>query len=644
MRKTLSPRALGVLVVVLATALSLLPMAPAAAAPTIELLNPSGYRTPMIVSDESDANNAIHLVAWAGEVPADAQVEFEVTQGLDQVTLTGVPGGTDSWSANFIVPGTYTDGQLIIRAILYSGQTEVARSPDKVVTLNSATPPPQSDSLEITHPENGGSLGFFTPKGKATNAVIQGTASEGTVQARVLYTTSRPGIDPVWKHCGGDPVSGGSFAARCTLVDGDTAGAVTAVAAVANRTPPPAVPNAAGDETGDAHRVLPYVQVPTLVELTPPSTRVNPTTCHITTATFFDQSNQVIAGLNVDVHAQGPDDQVKFASLRGTSSAYDPPDKAHGGTELAAKCAATDDETRQGEHSVPVGDDIKHIESRVGTTNLGQFIFVLKSDTLGGTQVSAWGDVDDDDTRNSGEASGGSVIGWGENPPPPQEEISIDPSSATATVGDCQVFTVSVRANNAPVPGANVDVHVRNPSGVSFCSGSLRSPDAGGHTGDSHADGTLHGEAETDGTGAFQFGVRSTAEGETTIGAWIDKTEDDTLTGEAATGASVTWQQVGDRSISLDANKRRARRGSRVRFFGSIEAAGNCASNQAVVLQAKPLRGGRFQRVARTRTDSQGDYSVNVVVRKSRKYRASTPRNGVCDAARSNNITVRATR
>lgn len=641
MRGLFRRRVLTAFVAVLATAAAVtLPVSSASAAPSIQLLSPSEYRTPMIVSDENDANNAIHLVAWAGDVPPSPQVEFEVQQGLDQVTLTGVRGGTDSWSADFVVPATYTDGQIIIRAILYSGQTEVTRTPDEVVTLNSATPPPQSDSVEITHPENGAALGFFAPKDKPTNTVIRGIASEGTAQARVLYTTSAPGSDPQWKHCGGVAVSGGTFAARCTLVSGDSPGSVTAVAAVANRTPPPTEPNPAADETGDAHRVSPYDQVPTAIDMTPPSAQLTPGVCHVITATAIDQNSQAITGLNIDVHAQGPDDQLKFATMRFTNSSFEPPDKAHGGTELAAKCAATDDEARQGEHSVPVGDDIKHIESTAGTNNLGQFTFVLRSSSVGPTHVSAWGDADDDDTRGTTESSGTSRLGWGENPPPPQEDILVSPDSAAATVGECELLTIVVRADNNPVPGANVDVHIQNPTGVSFCSDSLRDPDAGGHADDSHSDGIRHGETETDGNGSVQFGVTSTTEGRTDVTVWLDKTDDDLLSGEPSSNASVTWQQVGDRSISLDANKRRVRKGSRVRLSGTITAAESCARDQVVKLLAR-RPGTRFRKIATKRSDAEGDYKFSVRVRKTKDYRTVTPANGVCDKAVSRKVRVR---
>ena len=651
-----TPRSLRAACVAAALVASVFPMRSAFAAPTIELLNPSGYTATPQLSGKADVNGAYHLVAWVSDVPANPLVEFEiigVQTPTSTATVTATQASSDTFEGDFAIPSAFSDGQYILRAIIYENFTGPGTGTERdtaeqVVTINNSDviPPPQAETLEITYPENGGEFGFYTPPGKATAGVIAGTASANARQVRVLYTTTSAGSAPAWKDCGSGPVATDrSFRARCTLETGTSLSSVRAVAAVANETAPPVPPNAAADEAGDAHRVVPFAQEPTTVSFEPSAIQQEPARCQALVVQVADQDGQPIAVANVDVHAVGPTDQLRFATQAGTNSGFQSPDKGHGGTETTARCAATDSEGTQAEHSVPGGNDLKHIESTTGTNNAGEFTFVLRSDDMGGTQVNAWADDVDDDSRGLGEASGNGRIGWGQAPPPPQQEIFVDPTSATATVGTCHRFVVAARQSGAPIVGANADIHIIGPAGVAFCStgdSNTRAPDLGGHTGDAHDADTRHNEGETDDAGNLVFGVTAPTEGDTQIVAWLDSPDDDALTASEPTGTSrVEWQQVGERSISIEASSGSVRKGRRVRFTGTINAAESCARNQEVELKAR-RPGSPFKTIKRGRSNDEGDYSFRVTVRKTKDYRTVAPQSGVCDKAKSPKKRVRA--
>ncbi|HEY7876149.1 MAG TPA: hypothetical protein VIG64_13625, partial [Actinomycetota bacterium] len=247
---------------------ALLPAPAAQAQVAIEFLNPSDYTTALQLSDVGDNDAAVHLVAWVKSVPSNPLVEFELqSTGQNPQTINANRvGSTDTWEAFFPIPDGNTDGPYVLRARLYSAGTEVAND-EKAVTINQSNvpPPPAAQTVEITHPANGSPFGFFTPKGKETNGVIAVKASEGTEQVRAFYTQSDPGTDPDWRVCGFASVNTTGVARiRCTLASGHAPSSISAVAAVANRTPPAqgTEPNQGLDDSGDAHRITPYVQAP----------------------------------------------------------------------------------------------------------------------------------------------------------------------------------------------------------------------------------------------------------------------------------------------------------------------------------------------------------------------------------------------
>ena len=641
---------------------ALLPVGSASAAPAIAILNPSPYTATQVPEISDKGQRAVHLVAWVQEVPANALVEFEIRAvtnslpGQNVATVDAFRAGTDTWEGFFTIPDTFPEGQYTIDARLYSNLEEVA-SDQQIVTMNkeNVPPPAQAETIEMNQPENAGQLGFFIPKEGRPNALITASTSADAQQIRVLYTLSDPGNDPEWVECGSGPVSDGIAVARCTLAQGTNPLEVTAVAAVANMTPRPGTPNAAADDAGDSHRIVPYIQTPAAVGFDQSSITAKTRECKLITATVFDQFSRPIAAVNVDVHAEGPDDQLTFATddrptgVLAVSSDYQAPNDGHVSREATIRCfdPAEDSGKQQGVHRVIGTADRQHIESTTGTNNNGSFLFALYSGSQGATNVNVWADVNDDDSQSLSEAAGVASIGWDQEPPPPRRQIFIDPDGPTAEVGQCQTLTAVAREGGNALIGVNVDIHISGPdASATFCdppgASTRRAPEQGDHVAGSHPDGTKHIEGETDTTGRFVFGVTAAGEGRMNVLAWIDESEDDNLVpAEPSAPAQVTFGVDGERTISLDASRNRVRKGRRVRLSGQIEGSDACSAGQTVKLRARP-RGGRFKVIGRKQTGPDGSYVFRPRVRKTKDYQAVAPRNEPCEFARSGVETVRA--
>jgi hypothetical protein len=436
---------------------------------------------------------------------------------------------------------------------------------------------------------------------------------------------------------------------RCTLEEGHARNDVTGVAVVANRTLPPAPPQEQADETGDAHRVFPYAQTPMFVEIDPEAISANPGECQTFTAFVADENGRAIPAANVDVHAEGPNDQLRFGSITNTTSPFQAPEDSpeHPSRENAIKCSDGTASGQQGDHNRPGQDDIKHIESTEGTDDSGAFVFALRADAVGSTVIDVWAEEDDDDVQDSSEGAGGARVGWGEPPPPPEIELSMSPSSASSSQGSCKAITLVAKEGGNPLGGTNADVHITGPDQtVNFCdppdADPRRAPDAGGHVVDSHEDGTRHAEGETDAQGTFTFGVISSTVGTTQVLAWIDAFDDDLQDGsEESASGSITWEPAGERDVSIDTNKDKVDVGGKVKIFGSISGDSSCESSQEVKLKARK-RGGKFKTIETDTTDADGDYSFQIEVRKTKDYRVLAPAAGICEKAKSSIVTVKA--
>jgi hypothetical protein len=452
-----------------------------ATGPTIQFINPSKGSS-LVISDKPDGTDSkYHLVAAVSSVPSTPAVEFELEDptGVRTTIPATRVGLTDTWEAFISVPQTFNDGTsdagYTLRAMLFSGQTEVNRDEEKVIVDNDGSntnaPLYQAETAEMTYPTNAGPWGVYTAPDGVTTGIIEATLSTATQQGELptrfikgLYTVTPPGNEPAWKNCTGTKaVSSGATTVRlrCTIQNQDINTPITAVAVVPNDTPNPSAYSSGFDGAADGHRVVSYKQAATTVNINEPSSTVAASSgvypCKKLTATVLDQNSRQIAGINVDVHATGPTDNLRFdisGKTPTTSTTGDPskaPDQGPHGTESAYNCSTSTNGGTQGEHNIISANDRKHIESIAGTNDLGQYSFALKDEDAtagtGETQITVWADSDGDDEYCSGEASANAAIGWGVAAPTPTGE--------PAETSNCPVPMPEPTVSPTGSPGTN---------------------------------------------------------------------------------------------------------------------------------------------------------------------------------------------
>jgi hypothetical protein len=425
----------------------------------INFLNPSGHSEEL--SDQGDGStgetaDSYHLVAWVNQLPPNATVEFryndpnqnnnETTIGL--ATQTAIP---DTFEFHWVLPDDVTDRTtgFTMHAVLFSGGTEVARDTESDIAFNNASPnPPNPQSedrggtVEITDPTNGGQLGFFTPRDRNTNAVIEVSASADTFDVTVYYTTSAPGSEPAWRSCGTQEAPDHEDGVRCTVNAADDASQVTAVGASVTNSD-------TSKDSGDAHRITPYEQIPTSMSLLPAQqNEIAQDACSgPLTATLNDQNGEPIADANLDAHAVGPTDALGFDGPAGN-----PPEAAGHNSEAAWDCSTAvpppaspadppqappdrSDPEQQGDHNLPDADR-KHLENT--SNDSGAWSFQLYSPDRGGTQITVWSDIDETDTHCTSEVNADASVGWLEPAPAVTgvpEETSDCPSPSPSSPG-----------------------------------------------------------------------------------------------------------------------------------------------------------------------------------------------------------------
>lgn len=476
---------------------------PAPTGATIQWLNPSKYEQPIIVSDKQDNDGAYHLVAWVGNRPSDAIVEFEYqsTQGTpNRVTIctaTRVPTTNDTYECFWDLDGSsgpaVADGEYFLRAILYSSQAasptptpgsdppEVDRD-EETVTVERA-----AETVEIEFPVNGGPLGIYDPPGpQTTGFVMDVETSDDAEGVRAFYSESPPGTEPSWKNCQQQTTvffSDGTQRIGCVLHDDDDESTtITAVAAVARdqqptpnpsclvATPVPVncstpAPGGVRDESGDAHRVQStYVQRPASLTLPPPrESRPNGSgnfQCEVLTAEVRDQNGRPIWRANVDVHAAGPGDAVRFGRIANRTSSFKAPDQGGHQTENTDTCASSPGEQAspaQGRHTNVGGPDPKHIESVEGTDTSGLFTFAIRSPSSEGTtNVTAWSEHDDNDDRQAAEPFDTTTITWTrQSPSPSQSSVTPSASGTSASPSATATATATQSASASPSGSAS---------------------------------------------------------------------------------------------------------------------------------------------------------------------------------------------
>ena len=473
------------------------------ATPSIKFLSPTSFAGEMpTVTDDDSLNASYRLSAWIANAPSGSLVEFELVPG-DAFTKPMTIGGgrpvtSDTFEYQWDIaegPTGVLEGRHTLRATLYDANSaELAVDSMTVNILHGDTAQTAGEAaVDMTYPFSGGPLGQYTAPDGRTNSVIDTPRLEpATVEA--WFTTAAPGTSPVWRRCNaGESSTQRADGIRCTYPGDDPAtkevnegvdpSKVTAVALLA----------AGEDGSADVVRVMPYTQELSAMSFglfgkADGTAAINPDkpgsavmARNASTETFgcsdwirlklTDQVGRKIAGANIDVHAQGPSDQLKFHTSYISAlnpPLYQAPNEGHSFPEKGTKCVTHHDAiAQQGEHAVGGQPDLKHVESPLGTRDDGTFDLALESDQAGTTQVTIWADKKDDDKYCSGEASTSLALGWGGEPssnspeqpsecaviPPPTEEpfdgsrsASIEPSASAVRSGRSTTIVGSIEA------------------------------------------------------------------------------------------------------------------------------------------------------------------------------------------------------
>jgi hypothetical protein len=104
-----------------------------------------------------------------------------------------------------------------------------------------------------------------------------------------------------------------------------------------------------------------------------------------------------------------------------------------------------------------------------------------------------------------------------------------------------------------------------------------------------------------------------------------------------------TAQQTG-RTLTLDANKNKVKKGKRVTLTGQVNQVarqGACESNQTVQLQRKKPSQTAFATVEQVQTTATGSFSAKEKVKKTFQYRAQVTETSTCGGALSNTEKVK---
>ncbi|MDQ3982767.1 MAG: hypothetical protein M3271_08840, partial [Actinomycetota bacterium] len=322
---------------------------PSGTAPQIELLNPSSNSN--VVSDKDSDPSAntdptdtqYHFNAWARNIPADPLVEFFIIQGDITILLgSSTLKGTDTFDVFAEIPNSLTETTLsattgeatgntaTVRAVLYAnnGAQEVDRD-EQTVIVNQSDPSSDqlmqgaanranaAETIEMTYPLNTGLMGFFTQQGQQPAGVVEVTSSASTDHVAVSYTISPVGTEPSWKDCNSSDETRANSAdgVRCTLQSGDRPDQVTAMGVVAmdqeSGAPAGAEPSSVKN-AGDAHRAIGFEQEPAAVFVSSHSVSTLPACSPVVTVSVQDSAGREVVNAQVDVHAQGPHDNLWF--------------------------------------------------------------------------------------------------------------------------------------------------------------------------------------------------------------------------------------------------------------------------------------------------------------------------------------------
>ena len=560
----------------------------------VTLLNPSTKIDAIPrISDLNDGTDEAFRIVAGATVTTNSVVEAYFTpidsltgNELTEVTIglmQPVPGHEGVYERYWDIPGSVPDGPGVLTVRVYQDTIDgfEERGSDSIdVEVDRTADPSVTETVSLKWPQTGGALGFYRPSAGAWRTVLDVTKSAGATSAIAYYSTTPIGGQPKFTRCGN--IQAGKLSIVCTLSALDVPSSVTMIAVI------PEV-RQAEQRTAlgaiDATVVSPFLQEPERMNIefvTETLRALKGSACLAFQTKVTDELGRPVAGANVDLHAQGPTDQLQ---LRDRGAAPDSVPHVTQVVERRCPALVPIDLNRillegteavapttvplQSEHNVPGHSDIKHIELKNGSgleildtpLPIGVNSWLVISNEAGFTDLSAW--IDDEDVANETDQRPPDNDGWEEGEPMATAraqwlnadiKISADPLGTTGGLGQCVPYTIKARSGRDAVPSINVDVHVSGP-GVQFCDPEgatpRRSPDKGEHTSADEMKGSHeqqapvvdHTEGETDEVGNFVVGVTSTEPGDTTLSAWIDGEkglDDDVQDGIEAFNSTVT--------------------------------------------------------------------------------------------------------
>jgi hypothetical protein len=133
-----------------------------------------------------------------------------------------------------------------------------------------------------------------------------------------------------------------------------------------------------------------------------------------------------------------------------------------------------------------------------------------------------------------------------------------------------------------------------------------------------------------------KFDIAATLEPDCDSDGLGDETQDPSLLGGDC--------PIRGRSLTLDANKNKVKKGRKVTLSGRITELvrqGECQSGQAVELQRKRPSQTAFTTAEQLQTDAAGSFSAKKKVKKTVQYRAQVPETATCAAGTSNSEKVK---
>ncbi|MFN2594200.1 MAG: hypothetical protein ABR579_04850 [Actinomycetota bacterium] len=485
------------------------------AKPSIAFLNPSSFSSSgergITISNQppdsgpgccDGATDTYRLSAWVSDPPPNYSVFFSFEQNSLDLEITNTQQTQEGdWQSQWSIPATVLDGPATLHAYVVVNEEAVAE------VMQPVTITKEADTNHIAYPQSDGMFGTYAAlatalpaKGAATRKLpagtvdVQYTGSPSSSYIRTFYTTSAPGTEPNWKECATESVgsNGADNGIRCTLASADDQAAVTALASVINDSP-----NDYDDrfnQSGDAVAVSPYVQQPTALTIDPAgaSQRVGLSNSEIffcstaSLVTLTDQLGRQIPGANIDVHATGPSDTLKFDTFSTVLSKNKAPDRGDHAEQTAYDCTGQNTTTgappgdanpdTEGVHRRFGAPDRKHIESLGGgTSDAGTFSFRFHADDVGQTDFTAWVDEQDDgcltndDLFLPGELYAVGAVGWGQDPITPvvqpyESAIPCSPDGGTPTPTDTpptrEPGSISLAVTDGPGAAVTLRGHI----------------------------------------------------------------------------------------------------------------------------------------------------------------------------------------